>query len=701
MNQHPLEVPESPQESVPENQKQDSTSDASQRSQTIVELEGIQPTSIPLRNRVQKQIAKKMKPSVLIPRLLPIVTWLPEYTLKKAQGDFIAGITACVMLVPQALAYSLLAGLPPQIGLYASSLPLMVYAFFGTSRHIALGNVAILSLLFATAITDLGATTMQDRVEAALVISFFVAVIELFLGMVSGGIMATFLSHAVLTGFTAGAAMVIAFTQLPSIFGITTPKSPYPLYPIGVMLANLPQTKWVTFAFGSISFVVLQTMRLLKRRLPKKIPENQFQSKSIGRLVKFLLHAVRLLLTFSPLIVVIIAIVVAQHLFQNGLTKQQLSIVGDIPLGFPAPSLPNLAKYSQQIPQILGVAVTIAFFAFVESIALSELYAKKMNYEIDPNQELIALGMAKLVGSFFNGYSVTGSLARTAINVESGAQTQMAGFITGTLVIFIYVFLGSVFYYLPKAVLSSLVIVSVIPLIDFAAIREAWAYAREDALVMVVTILATLALDIVVGLLVGVGLSVALVLKHAVFPHWAILGEISSNRTQEKLFRNICRYPDAILIPNIQILRLDAPLWFLNTKNVYKIIMKASALKGHDIPSDSADKITSSKSRPIKALILDCSTMESVDMSGIELLESLQTDLNKSGISFAICEVRGPIRDKITSATNFFLKKKDHERALLPWLHRTSLDGTGPWNFMTSTIPEAIEALQNAWNQNV
>lgn len=522
-------------------------------------------------------------------KFLPILDWLPNYKKADLAGDLSAGLTVGVMLIPQGMAYSMLAGLPPIYGLYASTIPLIIYAIFGTSRQLAVGPVAMVALLIASGVGALAEIGSDSFIGMALLLSLMVGVIQFTMGVLRLGFLVNFLSHPVIAGFTSAAALIIGFSQLKHLLGINIPRGKVheTLYNV---FQNFDAINWITFAIGAGGIAVI----LILRKINKKIP--------------------------SPLVVVVLGLG-AVYFF--GLNEMGVNIVKEVPAGVPSFELPSFS--GDALSNLLPIALTISLVGFMESIAVAKSIQKKhKNYKLVPNQELIGLGAANIVGSLFQAFPTTGGFSRTAVNDQAGAKTGLAAIISAVLVLLTLLFLTDYFYYLPKAILAAIIMVAVFGLIDFKEAKYLWKTDKRDFSMFVITALATLALGVEEGIAVGVGVSIIALLLKVSYPHIAELGETENSGT----YRNVNRFENLNTKDEVLIVRFDAQLFFANTGYFQTKLRKMEEGR-----------------KNLKTVILDASAINSMDSSAVHAIHDLVADYKLRGIQFIMTNVKGPVRD--------------------------------------------------------
>ena len=522
----------------------------------------------------------------------PILEWIQEYNKTLFKGDLSAGITVAVMLIPQGMAYAMIAGLPPVYGLYAAIFPQLIYAIMGSSRQLAVGPVAMDSLLVATTLNTMAIVDAQHYISLAIFLAFFMGVIQVFLGLIKFGFLVNFLSKPVINGFTSAAAIIIGLSQLNHMLGVEISQ--------GNVLQALMQSIWevrteihlltLMITLGSI-FLIFGI-----KRFSKKIP--------------------------VALVVVILTTLLTSQLNWN---EMGVSIVGTIPSGLPAFNFQWIDV--EDIYPLFPMVLTLSLIAFLEAISIAKAIEVKENKEtVDPNQELIALGAANVFGSFFQSYPTTGGFSRTAVNQESGAQTGVAAIISAAVVGLTLVFFSSWFYYLPKPVLGAIILTAVINLVDLKYPYQLWSSHREEFFILLFTFLITLFMGIMEGVLLGTLASLCLMVYRSSQPHIAILGRIKGT----KHYRNIHRFTEEVeTFPGVLILRFDGQLFFGNHSYFKKQIVD---LLGRE-------------TKKIRYLVIDASPINYIDASASNTLNHWIQNLNKEGITVLWVNVIGPIRD--------------------------------------------------------
>jgi len=527
---------------------------------------------------------------------LPFLSWIKGYGKSQIKGDLSAGVTVGVMLIPQGMAYAMIAGLPPIHGLYASTIPLIIYGLLGTSRQLAVGPVAMVSLLTAAGVGVMAEANTATYVILAASLALLVGLIQWGMGALRLGFVVNFLSHPVVSGFTSAAALIIGFSQFRHILGIPLEQTNLIFKTLIEILQSVQLINWTTVSvsLAGVAIIVL--------------------SKSIHRAIP------------GSLLAVIIGIPIGLILTGQGFS---LSIVGDIPAGLPSFVMPELS--TGVLLALLPTAFAISIVGFMESMAVaSAVQARHKNYKVIPNQELKALGLANVGTAFFQGFPVTGGFSRTAVNDQAGAKTGMATIFAALLMILTLLFLTSLFYYLPTAILAAVIVVAVSGLINIKLPVQLWKTDRNDFYMLMATFLATLLLGIEEGIVVGVVLSLLVIIYRSTKPHYAVLGRVPG--TQQ--YRNIKRFQNLEREEDTLIIRFDADLYYANLNYFRQNLQHEAAKYGNKL----------------RAIIINAESISSVDSSAIHMLEELFTHYNAAGIRIAFSNVKGPVRDAIAQS---------------------------------------------------
>lgn len=552
---------------------------------------------------------------------IPLIQHLRESGRAGLSDDLIAGTITAILLVPQGMAYALLAGLPAEMGLYASIVPPAVYAIFGTSRSLAVGPVAVAALMVAAALSEYAGGDTARWMTGAMILAFEVGALLFVMGVFRLGVLVNFVSHPVLSGFTTGAALLIVLSQLPVLLGMAIPRGHAQDTLLGLW-QHRENLHDLTLWFSLVAIVGL----LLAR-------------KPLGRLLKAVGVADRsamLLTRMAPLAVVIVSTAIAASM-QVG--AQGMRIVGAIPAGLPLPDFSFLTAGAWA--ELAGPAVLIALVGYVESISVAKALAARRRQKIDPNQELRALGLANFGAAFAGTMPVAGGFSRSVVNFDAGAKTQLAAIVTSALVALVAVFFTGWFYHLPKAVLAAIIVVAVWQLVDFGSIKQHLIYDRADGASQLATMFGVLFLGIEPGLVIGIGLSLGLYLWRTSQPHIAVMGRVPNTEH----FRNVNRHQVEVL-PSALFVRPDENLYFANAVLVEKFIADHVAEQGD-----------------ITDVVIVMSAVSYVDASGLEMLEHLAQDFSRAGIRLHLAEVKGPVMDRFKTVPQFIDQVPVHLRA--------------------------------------
>ncbi|WP_456464185.1 SulP family inorganic anion transporter [Lutibacter sp.] len=523
----------------------------------------------------------------------PFLNWLPSYKKSWLKGDFSAGLTVGIMLIPQGIAYAMIAGLPPIYGLYTAMIPQFIYAFFGTSRQLAVGPVAMDSLIVASGVGAIAVVGSEHFITLAILLALLMGIMQLAFGVFRLGFLVNFLSKPVISGFTSAAALIIGLNQLKHVFGVNMQRNNQLQYIILDAFSQIKFINWLTFAIGIGSILLL----IIFKKYAKKLP--------------------------GALIVVVLGILVVK--FFN-LNDYGVKIVGEIPKGLPAFKMQHLDI--ETLKELAPIALTLALIAFMEAISVAKaIESKHNNYKVNANKELIALGLGNIVGSFFQTYPSTGGFSRTAINNQAGANTPLAAIFSALIVALTLLFLTPLFYYLPKAVLGAIIMVAVFGLLDFSVPKQLWRYTKRDLLILNITLIVTVTIGIKEGIITGVILSLVMLIYKSTKPHVAILGNVPNTY----LYRNIKRFNDLIDLKDVLIIRFDAQLHFANTTYFKDTIYSEAQKKGDDL----------------KVIIIDGESLNNLDSSGVYALEEILKYFKEKEIDIYFTGLKGPVRDTI------------------------------------------------------
>ncbi|WP_376877901.1 SulP family inorganic anion transporter [Albirhodobacter sp. R86504] len=541
-------------------------------------------------------------------RYLPILTWGRAYNRAALTNDVIAAIIVTIMLIPQSLAYALLAGLPPEAGLYASIVPIMLYAVFGTSRALAVGPVAVVSLMTAAALSNIAAQGTMGYAVAALSLAGLSGIILVAMGVFRLGFVANFLSHPVIAGFITASGILIAASQIKHILGVSA--DGHSLVELIVdLLRHVPQTNPITLAIGlgatAFLFWVRKGLKPLLHRLGLR-----------GTLADVLVK-------LGPVVVVFATTYLA---WAFDLAERGVKIVGAVPQSLPPFTMPSVSP--DLIMQLLVPAFLISLIGFVESVSVAQTLAAKKRQRIDPDQELIGLGAANIGAALTGGFPVTGGFSRSVVNFDAGAETPAAGAFTAIGLAIAALVLTPLIYFLPTATLAATIIVAVLSLVDFSILKRSWQFSKADFAAVLATIIITLLAGVEAGVSAGVGLSILLHLYKSSKPHVAEVGRVPGTEH----FRNILRH-EVITDPHVVTLRLDESLYFANARYLEDKIY---------------DRVARDKA--VRHVILLCSAMNDIDLSALESLEMINARLHEMDVRLHLSEVKGPVMDRLMKA---------------------------------------------------
>lgn len=569
--------------------------------------------------------------------LLPIVDWAPRYTRTDAVDDSVAAAIVTIMLVPQSLAYAMLAGLPPQTGLYASILPLVAYALFGSSRTLAVGPVAVVSLMTAAALAPIAPQGSPAYAAAAIALALLSGAVLLAMAALRLGFLANMLSHPVISGFISASGLLIAAGQAKHLLGIRAGGETLPQI-LQELWTGLGDTNAATLSVGLSTLAFLFWARRSLKRLLR-------QSGCAPRVADLAAKA-------GPLVAIgasILAVVVLD------LGARGVRLVGPIPAGSPPFAIPVFDPGLWL--DLLPAATLIALVGFVESVSVGQTLAARRRQRIVPNQELVGLGASNVAAALSGGFPVTGGFARSIVNFEAGAATPLAGVLTAILILVATMFLTPLFRLLPQAVLAATIVVAVLALVDFAAVRRVYAYSKSDFAAMAATIVLVLMVGIEAGIVGGVALSLILFLWRTGTPHVAIVGQVPGTEH----FRNVERHA-VLTSPDLLSIRIDESLYFANSRVLEERVLAEVAVRPE-----------------LRNVVLMCSAVNLIDASGLESLEAIAERLASAGIGFHLSEVKGPVMDALRRSDflahfrgRIFLSQYEAAAALAPAAHRDS-----------------------------
>ncbi|MGI3129075.1 SulP family inorganic anion transporter [Halopseudomonas pachastrellae] len=540
------------------------------------------------------------------PRLQPpgsnaLFGWMRQYRRAWLAGDLTAGLVVGIMIIPQSMAYAMLAGLPVQIGLYASLLPLLGYALFGSSMTMSVGPVAVTGLMTATLLAPLAVAGSADYLQLAIWLALLSGVMLFAFGLLRLGFLANFLSHPVINGFISGAAILIVLSQLPKLFGLSDwPASPAELF------AQWQRSNTLVLGMGLLALGWLLFARHALAGLLQRLglPEG----------------VATLLAKLAPLLVVVLGVLVT---WRADLTAQGVPVVGAIPAGLPA--LVWQTPEVSSLRALLLPALLISLVSFVESVSIAQSLARRKRQSIDPDRELLGLGAANLGSALSGGFAVCGGFSRSSVNIEAGANTPLAGVFAAAVIGLILISLAPLLAWLPQVVLAGVILVAVVPLVDLPSLRRAWRYDRAEGLTLLGTAMGVLVLGIEAGIVLGICCSIIAQLWRGSRPHVAVVGRVPDTQ----YFRNTKRHLVEIE-PHLLALRIDENIFFANTKAVEQAIYQALA----DYP-DTRD------------VLLILSAVNHIDSTGLDMLSELTEGLGERDIRLHLAEVKGPVMDQL------------------------------------------------------
>lgn len=526
-------------------------------------------------------------------KYFPIFDWLPKYKKSYIAGDVSAGFTVGIMLIPQGMAYAMIAGLPPVYGLYAALIPNLLYGLTGSSRKLAVGPVALDSLIVASGLAAMKLESIEAYIAMALFLAFFVGLLQLFMGLFKMGFLANFLSRPVVSGFTSAAALVIAVSQLGHFLGVQI-EATKTLDTLRALASKLTEIVYWDLAIGIIAIIVI----VLLKKVSKKLP--------------------------SAMLVVVLSIV-GIYLFMK--QEGDVTLLGMIPEGLPTFTMHNVNK--EQWIHAFPLCLALAFISFAEAMSMAKAVEEKsQEFYTNPNQELRALGVSNIIGSFFQSFPANAGFSRTAVNISEGAKTGMASIISAAVVAVTLLFLTPYFEYLPKSVLGAIILVAVYGLIDFKYPAQLYKQQKDEFVLLLVTFLTNLLIGITQGIIFGVLFSLLLLVYRTSRPHMAVLGKIKGM----DYFKNLNRFPeDTEQYDEILMLRFDAQFYFANIHYFKKVLMNEIEKKGDTL----------------KYVILNAEPVNYIDNTALNQLEKLVEGLKEKGITFKIAGAIGPIRDRI------------------------------------------------------
>ena len=538
---------------------------------------------------------------------VPLLDWGRHYNRDTFTSDLVAALIVTIMLIPQSLAYALLAGLPPEVGLYASVAPLLLYAVLGSSRVLAVGPVAVVSLMTAAAVAEHAATGTHAYWQVAITLAFLSGAMLLLMGLFRLGFLANFLSHPVISGFISASGLLIALSQLKTIMGVKAEGHNF-LELLSALMNQAANLHLLTLLVGIGATAFLFWVR---KGLKPLLISAGLKPKLADVLAKA-----------GPVVAIALTTILAWGLDWQG---QGMKLVGTVPQGLPPLTAPLWDWALWQ--ELLVPALLISVVGFVESVSVGQTLAAKRRQRIEPDQELVALGASNLAAAFTGGFPVTGGFARSVVNFDAGAVTPAAGVFTAVGITLASLFLTPALFYLPQATLAATIIVAVLSLVDFGILQSTWRFSKLDFMAVATTLLATLLVGVESGLVMGVIVSLALFLLRASRPHIAIVGLVPGTEH----FRNVLRH-DVRVSPKLVCLRVDASMFFANARGIEDRINAEVATRPE-----------------LQHVLLQCSAVNDIDASALESLEAIASRLKDSGIALHFSEIKGPVMDKLST----------------------------------------------------
>ncbi len=583
-----------------------------------------------IKARLRKAWRKRGK---LVSTYLPIWNWGKNYKREDFSGDLMAGMVVAIMLMPQSMAYAMLAGLPPQIGLYTAVLPLIFYAFFGSSRSLGVGPVAIISLMVAHALSPLAQAGSEQYIALALILAMLSSLVLICAGLLRLGFLTNFIGHPVIAGFTTAAAIIIACSQLKHMLGLTLPPTQNLWELLTVIYANLHKVNPTTLLLSLLGVVIMISRAQFRHRL-REMGFSEGISMALPKGMALLL-----------------VVISATYAWAFSIDQTAgVAIVGAIPPGFPAIAPPT---FNYDIwKQLLPAAVLISVVGLVESLSVAKALATRKRQKVDPNQELIGLGAANFGAAMTGGYPVTGSFSRSVVNFTSGNNTQLSAIITAFFIAIVLIFFTPLLYHIPKATLAVIIIVAVTTLIDFSPLVSAWKYYKPDGLAFFVTFVAVLASGVEVGILLGISLSIGMYLYRSSQPRMPVLGRVGESENFRSAKRHKTRTYDSLLL-----IRVDDNLFFANAAYLEDRMLAEIA--------DRPD---------VKHVVLVMDAVSLIDASALETLENLIDSYRDAGVLIHLASVKGPLMDML-ERSHFLMRLSPGEVFMSP--HEAVVELTG------------------------
>lgn len=537
---------------------------------------------------------------------IPILLWLPNYKKSWFKSDLFAGLTVGVILIPQGIAYAIIAGLPPIYGLYTAMIPQVVYTILGTSRQLSVGPAAMDSLIVASGIGLLASVGSEHFIVLSILLAFMVGFFQFIFGVFRLGFLVNFLSKPVISGFTSGSAIIIGMNQIGNLLGMKVDRSNQMQSLFTEIIDKLADIHWASALTGLVAIILILGIKKINEKVP------------------------------GSLVVVVLGILSA-YLFK--LDLKGVTILGDIPQGLPEFVIPTFDMAFME--ELSGLALTLGLIGFMEAISIAKSIEVKHNsYRVEPNKELVALGFSNMIGSFFQTYPATGGFARTAVNDQSGAKTPLSSLIAALVIALSLLFLTPAFSFLPKSILAAIIIVAAYGLLDFSLPKNLLIYNIRDLIILNSTLLMTIFVGIKEGILFGIVLSLIMLIYKSTKPHIAVLGQVPGTH----FYRNVKRFDDVIVQEKVLIVRFDAQLYFANTQYF----------------KDKLKEFASEKGSALELLIIDGESLNALDSSAIYALDEIHDYFTSRGITIVFTGLKGPVRDAMVKSKLMKKIRYDH-----------------------------------------
>lgn len=544
-------------------------------------------------------------------RYLPILVWARRYNRESLTDDSIAAVIVAIMIIPQALAYAMVAGMPPQTGLYAAMLGLTVYALFGTSNTLSVGPVAVLSLMTAAALAKLNITNPADYLVAGMALALLSGAFLLALGLSRLGFMANFISHPVISAFITASAIIIGISQLRYVLGVEA-EGENVIELLLSLMRTLPEIHYLTVAVGASAVLTIIVFKVWMKPL--------LVARGVNK---------RLAATVSRSGPVIAALLTAGLSWVFGFDQLGVQLLGEVPSGLPKLGWPSLSF--ELVRSLWGSALLIAIIGFVESVSVAQMMAARRRERLNLDQELVGLGAANIASAVGGGFPVTGGFSRSIVNFEAGAATPAAGVFTALMIAVVALVFTPALFWLPRVCLAAIILVAVYPLIDFSMLWKSWRYSKSDFIAVCLTLVLTLVVGVEIGIAAGVLGSILIHLYKTSQPHVAVVGRVVGTEH----FRNVARHK-VETFESLLSIRVDESLYFANSQYLEELVYKLAAKKPN-----------------LEHVILMCTAVNEIDLSALESLENINNTLSELGIKLHLSEVKGPIMDRLGS-TGFF-----------------------------------------------